>query len=52
MQQRDGTKWVKVPDRIAPMRDKHTPLLEPAATDNETKNTGWPKRTEKCDSPS
>jgi branched-chain amino acid transport system substrate-binding protein len=34
------------------MRDKVKPLLEAAATDYVTKNTGWPKRTEKCDSPS
>jgi branched-chain amino acid transport system substrate-binding protein len=52
MQQWDGTKWVKVSDWIVPMRDKVKPLLEAAATDYVTKNTGWPKRTEKCDSPS
>jgi branched-chain amino acid transport system substrate-binding protein len=49
MQQWDGTKWVKVTDWIAPMTDKVRPLLEAAADDYVTKNTGWPKRTEKCD---
>jgi branched-chain amino acid transport system substrate-binding protein len=49
MQQWDGTKWVKVSDYIAPMKDKVRPLLEAAAEDYVTKNTGWPKRTEKCD---
>jgi branched-chain amino acid transport system substrate-binding protein len=52
MQQWDGTKWVKISDWIVPMRDKVRPLLEAAATDYVTKNTGWPKRTEKCDQPS
>jgi branched-chain amino acid transport system substrate-binding protein len=49
MQQWDGTKWVKVSDWIMPMKDKVQPLLEEAATDYVTKNTGWPKRTEPCD---
>ena len=49
MQQWDGTKWVKVSDYIAPMKDKVRPMLEAAADDYVTKNTGWPKRTEKCD---
>ena len=49
MQQWDGTKWVKVSDYIAPMKDKVRPLLEAAADDYVTKSTGWPKRTEKCD---
>ena len=31
MQQWDGTKWVKVSDWIAPMKDKVRPLLEAAA---------------------
>jgi branched-chain amino acid transport system substrate-binding protein len=52
MQQWDGTKWVKISDWIVPMRDKVKPLLEAAATDYVTKNTGWPTRTEKCDQPS
>ena len=33
MQQWDGTKWVKVSDWIAPMKDKVRPLLEAAAKD-------------------
>jgi branched-chain amino acid transport system substrate-binding protein len=49
MQQWDGTKWVKVSDYIAPMKDKVRPLIEAAAKDYVEKNTGWPKRTEACD---
>jgi branched-chain amino acid transport system substrate-binding protein len=49
MQQWDGSKWVKVSEWIAPMKDKVRPLLEKAADDYVTKATGWPKRTEKCD---
>jgi len=49
MQQWDGAKWVKISDWIVPMRDKVKPLLAKAAADYVTKNTGWPKRTEKCD---
>ena len=33
MQQWDGTKWVKISDWIAPMKDKVRPLLEAAAKD-------------------
>jgi branched-chain amino acid transport system substrate-binding protein len=49
MQQWDGTKWVKVSDWIAPMKEKVRPLLEAAAKDYVTKNQPWPKRTEPCD---
>jgi branched-chain amino acid transport system substrate-binding protein len=49
VQQWDGTKWVKVSDWIAPMKDKVRPLLEEAANDYVSKATGWPKRTEVCD---
>jgi branched-chain amino acid transport system substrate-binding protein len=49
IQQWDGTKWVKVSDWIAPMKDKVRPLLEAAAKDYVTKNQPWPKRTEPCD---
>ena len=49
MQQWDGTKWVKVSDWIAPMKDKVQPLLDAAAKDYVTKNPAWPKRTESCD---
>ena len=33
MQQWDGTKWVKVSDWIAPMKDKVVPLIDAAAKD-------------------
>ena len=40
MQQWDGTKWVKVSDWIAPMKDKVRPLLEAAAKEYVSKDTG------------
>ncbi len=49
MQQWDGAKWVRVSDLIQPMKDKVMPLLQKAAADYVSKNTGWPKRTEACD---
>ena len=49
MQQWDGTKWVKVSDWIAPMKDKVRPLLEAAAQEYVSKDPAWPKRTEPCD---
>jgi len=49
MQQWDGTKWVKVSDWIAPMKEKVRPLLEEAAKDYVSKNQPWPNRTEPCD---
>ena len=49
MQQWDGTKWVKVSDWIAPMKDKVIPLVDKAAADYVKENAGWPKRTEACD---
>jgi branched-chain amino acid transport system substrate-binding protein len=49
VQQWDGSKWVKVSDWIAPMKDKVMPLVEKAAADYVSKNAGWPKRTEACD---
>ena len=49
MQQWDGTKWVKVSDWIAPMKDKVIPLIDKAAADYVKQNAGWPKRTEACD---
>lgn len=49
VQQWDGTKWVKISDWIAPMKDKVIPLIDKAAADYVSKNTGWPKRTESCD---
>ena len=45
MQQWDGTKWVKVSDWIAPMKDKVRPMLEAAAKDYVSKDPAWPKRT-------
>jgi branched-chain amino acid transport system substrate-binding protein len=49
MQQWDGTKWVKVSDWIAPMKDKVVPLIDKAAAEYVSQNAGWPKRTEACD---
>ena len=49
MQQWDGTKWVKITDWIAPMKDKVRPLIEEAAAKYVKENAGWPQRTEKCD---
>lgn len=45
----DGTKWVKASDWIAPQKDVVRPMLESAAADYATSNTGWPKRVEACD---
>jgi branched-chain amino acid transport system substrate-binding protein len=52
MQQWDGTKWVKISDWIAPMKDRVRPLLEAAAKDYVSKNQPWPTRSETCDKPS
>ena len=50
MQQWDGTKWVKVSDWIAPMKDKVDPLIDEAAQGlRDARTAGWPKRTEACD---
>ena len=49
MQQWDGTKWVKISDWIAPMKETVRPMLEAAAKDYVSKNQPWPKRTETCD---
>jgi branched-chain amino acid transport system substrate-binding protein len=49
MQQWDGSKWVKITDWIAPMKDKVRPLLMDASKEYVEKATGWPKRTESCD---
>jgi branched-chain amino acid transport system substrate-binding protein len=49
VQQWDGTKWVKITDWIAPMKEKVMPLIDKAAADYVSKNAGWPKRTEACD---
>ncbi|HVG50167.1 MAG TPA: ABC transporter substrate-binding protein [Xanthobacteraceae bacterium] len=49
MQQWDGTKWVKVSDWIAPMKDKVRPLLEAASKEYVSKDNAWPKRSEACD---
>jgi len=45
----DGTKYVKASDWIEPMKDKVRPLIEEAAKDFVSKNTGWPKRVEACE---
>jgi branched-chain amino acid transport system substrate-binding protein len=52
IQQWDGAKWVKITDPIAPAMDKVQPLLDEAAKSYVEKNTGWPARTESCDSKS
>jgi len=49
MQQWDGSKWVKVSDWIAPMKDKVLPLVDKAASEYIQQNSGFPKRTEACD---
>jgi branched-chain amino acid transport system substrate-binding protein len=52
IQQWDGAKWVKVTDPIAPDNADVQPLLDEAAKAYAEKNTGWPQRTEACDSKS
>ena len=49
VQEWDGSAWKKISDPIEADTSKVMPLLEDAATDYATKNTGWPKRTEVCD---
>lgn len=49
VQEWDGKKFNKVSDPIPPMTDKVGPLLDAAAKDYAEKNTGWPKRSERCD---
>jgi branched-chain amino acid transport system substrate-binding protein len=49
VQQWDGTKWVKISDWIAPIKELVLPLLDAAARDYVTGNKAWPKRTEACD---
>ena len=45
----DGTKWTKGSDWIEPIKAKVRPLIESSAKEYATANSGWPKRTEKCD---
>jgi branched-chain amino acid transport system substrate-binding protein len=45
----DGKKWVKSSDWISPIKDVVVPLINETAKEYAEKNTGWPKRTEKCD---
>jgi branched-chain amino acid transport system substrate-binding protein len=52
IQEWDGSKWVKVTDAISPMTDIVKAQLDAAAKDYAEKNTGWPKRTEACDTAS
>ncbi len=49
MVQWDGTKWIKASDWIEPIKDKVMPLIDAAAKEYATSNSGWPKRTEGCD---
>ncbi len=46
----DGNGWKKASEWLDPIKDVVVPLIDAAATDYVTKNTGWPKRTETCDS--
>ena len=45
----DGSKYVKASDWIEPIKSLVRPLIEEAAKDFVTKNTGWPKRSEACE---
>ncbi|MDE1974612.1 MAG: ABC transporter substrate-binding protein, partial [Hyphomicrobiales bacterium] len=45
----DGTKWVKQPGTLDPIKDKVLPLIQSSADAYAKANTGWPKRTEACD---
>ena len=45
----DGKKWTKGSDWIQPIKDKVEPLIEAAAKEYASANSGWPKRTEPCD---
>ena len=49
MQQWDGTKWVKVSDWIAPMKEKVRPMLEAAAKDYVSKDPAGRSASEPCD---
>jgi branched-chain amino acid transport system substrate-binding protein len=44
--------WRQVGQDYAPAMDKVQPLLDDAAKSYVEKNTGWPTRTESCDSKS
>jgi beta-xylosidase len=44
-----GTTWTKTSEELAPIKDKVMPLIDQAAANYVTANTGWPKRTEACD---
>jgi branched-chain amino acid transport system substrate-binding protein len=45
----DGNAWKKVSDWMEPIKELVLPLMDEAATEYVTKNTGWPQRSEKCD---
>lgn len=45
----DGTKYVKASDWIEPIKKIVLPLIDEAAKDYVSKNTGWPKRTIACE---
>jgi branched-chain amino acid transport system substrate-binding protein len=45
----DGTKYVKGSEWMEPLKKIVLPLIDEAAKEYETKNTGWPKRSEACD---
>ncbi len=48
----DGTRYTQGTDWMEPMADKVVPLIDSASAEYVKSNTGWPKRTEACDSPS
>ncbi|HYF53444.1 MAG TPA: ABC transporter permease, partial [Salinarimonas sp.] len=45
----DGTKFVKATDAMPPLRKQVQPLIDSAAKEYSTANTGWPSRSETCD---
>ena len=45
----DGTKWKTASGWIDPIKEKVLPLIENAANNYVSANTGWPKRSEACD---
>jgi branched-chain amino acid transport system substrate-binding protein len=52
VQEWDGSKWVKVSDPITPDSAVVQALIDETAKAYTEKNTGWPARTEACDSKS
>ena len=44
----DGGKYVKGTDWLSPLSEAVRPLIDAAAKDYAAANTGWPARTEAC----